>query len=221
MKELETAIIAAFNKMAESGAIEKIIEEKISKTVDSILDSALKSYSDFGKDLEKTIKDGLKVDLKKLDLLEYNHIILAIIKKKLDHSVLTVGKERLEKEMEELLASPPAEVKLSALVEMLKEGADDRSGSECTCIVEGSISDGWGHVYLDKNDDKDKHQCDYRLAYTDKGEVYSIHIDGRDPKESLFIGPLYGFERSLFQMYVAKTRLIVDRDDVDTYYSGD
>lgn len=219
MKELELAIVAAFNTMAENGTIQKIVEEKIKKTVDSILDDALRSYSDFGKELSKTIREGLNVDMRQLGLVGYNDIVLKIIKEKLDNSIEVVGRARIEKEMEELLATPPAEIKLSQLVEQLKKGDLSDDKYKCTCIVDWGNNDGWGRVYLDESE-RDKRACAHQLAFTADGEIYSISIDGRDPNKKLFIGPFYNFERSLFQMYVAKTRLIVDEDQVNTYYPG-
>lgn len=220
MKELETAIVAAFTKMAETGAIEKIVAEKIAKTVDSILDDALRSYSDFGKQLKETINASLHVDMKGLSLTGYNDIILKIIKAKLDNSIEIVGAARIEKELEELLAAPPAEIKLSELVEQLKNGRTGGDWYQCTCIVDWGSNDGWGRIYLDEDGDKSKRDCDHELAFTKDGEIYSISIDGRDPSKKLFIGPFYSFERSLFQMYVAKTKLIVDENEVETYYPG-
>jgi hypothetical protein len=224
MKELETAIVAAFNKMAETGAIQTIIENKIEKTVADILDGILKSYSDFGKNLATHIQQSLNVDLSQLGLVGYNDIVLKIIKAKLDDSINIIGKNRLEKELSELLVNPPAEIKLSQLVTDMKESYQDRGYSQCTCIVEDSaysstICQAYLRIYLDAKE-KDKNSCEYRLGVTDKGEVYSFNISGRDPAKTIFVGPSYGFDRALFQMYTAKTKLIVDEDEVERYYPG-
>jgi hypothetical protein len=220
MKELESAIVAAFTKMAETGAIQAIIEKKIEKTVDEILGDALRSYSDFGKNLSEVIKGAMNVDLRQLGLVGYNDIVLKIVKAKLDHSMEVFGKAQIEKYLEELLKCPPAEIKLSELVEQLKEAHSDDERYECTCIVEWGKSDGWGRVYLDKNGDKRKYDCEHSLSFTKEGEIYSFSIEGRDPSKKIFCGPFYGFERTLFQMYAAKTRLIVDEDDVEIHYPG-
>lgn len=220
MKELETAITAAFTKMAETGAIQKIIEQKIEKTVEDILGDLLRSYSDFGKGLKETIQNSLNVDLRELGLAGYNDIILKIVKTKLDASMEVFGKEQIEKDLEELLKSPPAEIKLSELVEQLKEGHEDEDHYQCTCIVAWSDTDGYGRVYLHEDGEKSKSQCSYELAFAKNGRIYSFSIEGRDPSKKIFCGPFYGFERTLFQMYTAKTRLIIDEDDVDIYYPG-
>lgn len=220
MKELESAIVAAFSKMAETGAIQTIIEKKIEKTVEEILSEALRSYSEFGKGLTGIIKASLNVDLHQLGLVGYNDIILKIVRAKLDTSMEVFGKAQIEKDLEELLKSPPAVIKLSELVEQLKEKHCDGDFHECTCIVDWGNSDGWGRVYLDKDADKRKNDCEHSLAFTKEGEIYSFSIDGRDPSKKIFCGPFYGFERTLFQMYAAKTKLVIDKDEVDIYYPG-
>ena len=220
MKELEVAIVAAFTKMAETGAIQTIIEREIERTVGDILHSSLQPYSDFGKSLGKTIKSALNVDLDRLGIAGYNDTILKIVKTKLDSSMELFGKAQIEKDLEELLKVPPKEIKLSQLVEQLKDHYGDH-GRECTCIITHDMRmDGWGRVYLHKNDRVEKSDCEYEMAFTADGEVYSVSIDGRDPSKKIFCGPFYGFERDLFQMYAAKTRLIIDEDDVDIYYKG-
>ena len=45
-------------------------------------------------------------------------------------------------------------------------------------------------------------------------------LEGCDPSKKIFCGPFYGFDRLLFQMYAAKTKLIIDEDDVNTEYPG-
>jgi len=222
MKELEDAMVAAFRKMAKAGTIQEIIEKQISKTVEEILSNALKSYSDFGRNMEKVVKESMNVDLKGLGLSGYNDIILKIIKTKIDNGMETFGKAQIEKDLEELLKAPPAEIKLSELVEQLKQDAigPDRQCGECTCIIEWSNTDGYGRIYLDEDYMKEKRSCAYELAFSKDGEVYSFSIEGRDPSKKIFCGPFYGFERLLFQMYTAKTKLIVDEDGVNTFYPG-
>ena len=219
MKELETAIVAAFATMTKTGAIQQIIEKEIERTVGDILHSSLNSYSGFGKQLEKVINDSLNVDMEQLGITGYNYTILNIIKSKLDSSIEVIGRAQIEKDLEELLQCPPKEIKLSQLVEQLKNNYDEIH-DECTCIVSTSTPDGWGRIYLHKQSSVNRRDCEYVLAYTADGEIYNISIDGRDPSKRIFCGPFYGFERTLFQMYAAKTRLIIDEDEVNIYYNG-
>jgi hypothetical protein len=42
------------------------------------------------------------------------------------------------------------------------------------------------------------------------GEVFHLSFQNQDVEKHLFAGPFYNFERSLFQMKAAKTRVILD-----------
>lgn len=223
MKEMELAVVAAFNKMAEDGAIQKVIEEKLAATVSEVVGKVLGRYSDFSKKLEDHVAATLNVDLCELNLVGYNETVLKIIRQQLDDSINTIGRARMEESMKELLSNPPAEITLSQLVEEMKKANEREGYYECTCIVENSntsFCSDYKRVYLDKEGGKDKRECDIQLAITGSGEVYSFSIRGQDLKTTIFAGPFYGFDRTLFQMYAAKTKLIVDEDEVNRNYPG-
>lgn len=223
MKEMELAVVAAFNKMAEGGAIQKVIEEKMAATVAEVIGKVLGRYSDFGKKLEDHVAASLNIDLCDLNLVGYNETVLKIIRQQLDESINTIGRKRMEESMKELLSNPPAEITLSQLVEEMKKANEDRGYYECTCIVEysdTSFCSDYKRVYLDKEGGKSNRECDIQLAVTGSGEVFSFSIRGQDLKATIFAGPFYGFDRNLFQMYAAKTKLIIDEDYVNRNYPG-
>lgn len=226
MKELESAVVAAFGTMAASGALQKVIEDEIAETVSKCVGNVLGGYSDFAKELEATIKTALHVDMKDLGLVGYNDIVLKIIKRKLEDSINLVGRQRIEKELNELLVNPPAEIKLSVLVDQFKESIDrEMYEQRITCIVDTSDSTGlcpgYAHIYMDKESGKGKYSCNIQLDVTPTGEVFGMKISGTDVKNSLFIGPNFGFERSLFQLYAAGTKIIIDAEEVDDYCHDD
>lgn len=216
MKELEEAIVNSFRKMRENGTIEKIIEAKLEKTVSEIFDEVLRSYSDFGKKLKETVETTLKVDFSQLGFDGYNDIVLKIIQRKMDSAIGLVVRAKLEEGLDDLFKTPPTEIKLSELVNQMK-GDEFDEREECTCIVKHRDR-GYGRVYLDECPNKNYDECKYEIAFDDKGTVYQISIDGYKQKEKLFVGPFFGFERTLFQLYAAKTKLIVDEDAVELSY---
>jgi hypothetical protein len=227
MKEMEIAVTAAFTTMAASGALQKVIEENVTKAVSECVKNTLGSYSDFSKALNEHVKTALNVDFRELGLTRYNEIVLKIIKAKLADSINTVGVQRLEKEMGELLVNPPAEIKLSALVEQFKRNLDryDRRDGRITCDVNTAdstgICPGYAHIYMDKESGKSRYSCEIQIDVTPAGKVFGLKIGGTDIKNTLFVGPHFGFERSLFQLYAAGTKIIVDGDDIDDYCGGE
>lgn len=187
MKELQQAISTAFSNIVAAGAIEKAIEEKLTKTITSILDEELRSYSTFSEQLKKHVKTALQVDFHNLGLPGYNDLILKIIRQQVDAQLNATIKTQIEKQMKELLAPAPDEIKLSQLVEeFIKDEHTNRQYRPCSCdesdritliVREASItSSKFYHIYLDKESDTEHYKCPYQIDVHD-GQVYSVQID--------------------------------------------
>ncbi|WP_325753522.1 hypothetical protein [Burkholderia pseudomallei] len=232
MKELQQAVSTAFSNIVAAGAIEKAIEEKLTKTITSIIDDELRSYSTFGEQLKEHVKTALQVDFRNLGLPGYNDFILKVVRQQVDAQLDATIATQIEQQMKELLAPAPAEIKLSQLVEeFIKDEHTDRQYSSCSCdesdritlIVraESGFTSKFHHIYLDGEYGTESHDCPYRIDVHD-GRVYSIQLDRKDPSKTLFVGPMRGFKRRLFQLYAAGTKLIIDGDEnsINTYYPG-
>lgn len=227
MKQLQQAVTESFNKIIESRVIEAAIEKKLTETIGAIIDSELRSYSDFGKQLSEHVKSALQVDFSHLGLASYNDIILKMIRRQVDGQIGNVIAAQVEAQMKDLLAPAPAEITLSKLISNFIEFS---KSDACSCDAPERISlhveksSYGGHwISFDEKPGKTPYQCDYRLGVSDPdGKIFALHLEQRDTRKALFVGPIYGFERSLFQMHVAGTKLIVDgnEDDIDTSYPG-
>ncbi|MCA8048055.1 hypothetical protein [Burkholderia arboris] len=227
MKELEQAVSNAFSNIVTSGTIENAIEEKLTKTITSIVNDELQSYSEFGKQLSEHVKKAVQVDFSKLGLPGYNDLILKIIRKRVEEGLNEQIERHVATQLDELLAPAPEEIKLSELVaDFIKFQAEKQSYS-CSCDLPDRITltvdteGSFTHIGLDKEAGIDRYRCPWRIDTMD-GRVYSVRINEIDPKNALFIGPIYGFERKLFQLYAAGTKLVIDCDvdDIDTSYPG-
>lgn len=229
---LRGEMIAALDRLIASGKIERALDENLEKTVGAVLSSELRQYSDFGKTLEALVKEAIKLD-DKLGIPGYNDLVLKIVKQKLDAVADKAIRDGLDKQLSELLAMPPESVKLSKLVSDFIEYAEnhkehEREGSsDITLIVDDPKSYSTGgavhrSIYLDPEGGKEKYDCAIKLDTMD-GQVHSVRVDGKELKERLFIGSLYGFERSLFQFAAAGTKIEFDREagHIDTAYPGD
>lgn len=217
MKELEQAITTAFADMVDSGKLKKTIEDAVQGSVARALTDCFHSYSPFHKSLSEHINKSLGVDLSSLGLSGYNATLLQIIKAKLDANICRFADEQFAKSLEKLLADAPPEIKLSDLVEKFRRFANDENecdnGISCHLVMSEGSCRGYGRLHLDIKSGKDAWNCRYHISFADKGEIYNISLpDSGDPSKRIFAGPFYGFDRMLFQMYAAKTKLILDRD---------
>jgi hypothetical protein len=215
MKELKQLVSEAFDRIVASGAIEQAIEKKLTDTITSAIDEQLRSYSDFGKDVKEQVAKAIGVDLSLAGLPTYGHLVTEIIRRQVEAQMHGEFAARLEKDIAALLAPAPAEISLEALVEeFIKAHEEGREGRKFTLLIE---DDGCGfqYVYLDPSERTDKYSCNYRIG-VHKGEVFSLNFGRQDVQKNLFIGPLGGFEKLLFQLFHAKSKLAIPAG-IDTY----
>lgn len=222
MQQLQDAVVAAFQKMAAEGKIDEMIEKHLAETIDRIICDILRNYSDFGKALQKKIETDLNIDLSKLSFDGYNDVVLKILSRKLNHIADETIKKQMTDFLGKLLQEPPAEIRLSTLMEDFmechEEEARDQGWDSPSLHVESSDSR-FIHVYIDKVPDKDKYECAYSMMIFD-GNISNVKIEGKDVAKTMFIGPLYDFDKLIFQLYAAKTNIIVDIEDGDICYPG-
>lgn len=221
MEDLKAAVATAFANVVASGAIEQAIEKQLTDTISSAIRDHLREYSDFGKAIKLKVQQAACANLEELNLPSYNDLILQVIRRQMDGAMQSDAAKQLEENMAQLLVSPPAEVTLEQLLDdFINQHKEDKAGEEFTLLFKRQYGSTW--IYLDEDGGKSEYQCAYRIAVDSEGKVYALTLDGKDVQKTLFMGPFYRFERTLFQLYAAKSKLIVGRDaqphDFDTSF---
>lgn len=219
MKELKQLVSEAFDKIVVSGAIEQAIEKQLAETISSVLRGQLRSYSDIGKVIEAQVKASLNIGT--MELPSYADLIGKIVRRQVEAGMQNEATRQLEQNISELLAPAPAEITLDQLIDdfiksRLDQSYSDIRGDSFTLIIEhaeGSTA-GYKHIYIDCEYGTSKYSCAIQIDVKPSGEVYGLKLGGKDLKDQLFVGPLYDFERKLFQLFTAKSKLIVP-DDAD------
>jgi hypothetical protein len=223
MEQLQQAVAAAFQKVVDSGAVEAAIEKNIAETIQGLVRDQLRPYSPFAKALNEQVAKALQVDLSRLDLPSYGQLILNIVRRRVEAETDNQLAKVVEKQLSELLATAPAEISLQQLVEQfIEEHADDEAerNERITLIVDGRDY-GMRWIYMDKAERKDKYSCAIRFLHNhETGKISALRLDGAEVEKTLFIGPLYRFERALFQMHAAGTRLTGVEEHIETNYPG-
>ncbi len=225
MEQLTAAVTDAFNKVVASGAIELAIEKQLTETVNSVISTHLRSYSPFAKLLEERVSKALQVDFDKIDLPSYGDMILKIVRAKVaEHADEQLAKT-VQDELGKLLVKAPEQITLTDLVAQFIEHNTDRyNGGEqhesITLIVEDATY-GSRWIYMDPEPDKDKYECAIRFLLSNQDQkISALRLDRKEVSKTIFVGPLYGFERSLFQMHTAGTKLVGADEYIDTNYPG-
>ena len=221
MTDISTAVETAMANLVGSGRIEKAIEETLARTISDCIDQHMRSYSEFGKAISEKVKAAIGADLGRISLPEYHAIVLELVSRKLHEFIKDQGTKQFEEMLGELLEPAPPEIKLSQIVTDFKDWVadrydyEDRSDSEITVILEepeySFSTTRW--VYLDKDANKRKYDCEFAFLIAADGRVSAIRCKGKNAKEDLFLGGYYGFERTLFKLHVGATTVIVDTYD--------
>lgn len=211
-------ISAAVTAKMTPDFIEKEVNSRVEKLVVECIDKAFRSYSDTAKQVEEAVTAALKVD--KLDLPSYGAMVTAMLKSQIETVVSPLVSGRLAADMEDLLKLAPTEIKLSEIVNDMRQEHEggDKWGDVITVILEEpSYRSRW--LYLDEEDhydDRNKHKCRHRLLLNEDGTVSGGWIDTKDLTKSTWIGRSYGLGQRLRAFIACNTKIILDIDDVVT-----
>jgi hypothetical protein len=228
---LTGAVQAAMRSLVESGRINEMIEAKLGKLVESVLEDQFLSYNgEFGKQVKVALTEAIAFDPTTLNLPSYNAVIVDILRRKFDAIIDQRARDGMSKMVDDLLREPPEEIKLSELVEEYKLHVrgygNEKAGKNVSVVVkreERSFGSEWVDIGLAEAPNLTSHdlyKCDFRLSSrkdkTDKGlRVFTAYLGTTDLSKHLFLGDVYGFERKLFQLWAAKTPLVLDEEAVD------
>lgn len=222
MNNLQEMLNASLASMFESGKAQEIVDAHVERMLKDAVANVTRSYSEFGKTLEAKLVEHLKVDFEKIDFPAYNHLVTQVVQRALRHTLQEDAAKKLEADIREMLAGEiPAEITLSQLVGELKQWAREdcyeARGKHAVTALVGEFKYGSRYVYLDPLPDKENYQCSFHLLIDEAGTLRSARLEGKNVEKGLFLGGLYGFEKTIFRLYTAKTRLIIDTDEPDVY----
>lgn len=224
--DIQVIVQQQLEKIIKEGKLEDIVRDKIEKTAEEVVQDLVRSYSDFGKGLKEEINKAFKIDFEKISAVDYNHIVVTIVKEHLDKRLLESVKGPIAKEIDEYLGPlEKKEWKLSEIIEKFKQDEieDRNDGGEISLHVEKS-SYGSTHISFDKEDGKRRYDCEFEMSLNTKtGVAYSFRAGKYNPHNGdLRTASLHGsFEKFLFRLYAQRVSITVDDCDTEYYYDND
>jgi len=217
--DIEKVVAEEFAKIVETDFIRDQIKEQLEKTVKESIINSIRSYSDFGKELDKKVKEALKLGSMDISLPEYNQFVCTWVMEIVNRQIVDIGKAQIEANLKEFFQPlEKSEWKISEIIEKFKKGMeDDGESGEITFIAEPSNScKGYVHYYFDSDSGKERYRCEYQLDINENG-VYAAKI--KDEKtEEMKMPTLFGFDSFMFQLFATKAKIIDDSDSVETGY---
>lgn len=226
--DFRSAVVDALDRLIASDAVTKMIEQQLEKTMRDIVEHELRSYSDFGKRLTEEVKKSLALN-GSLDLPSYNDAIIKVVRAQLE----TMTKDTIQKQVAEnlvaLLEPAPESITLSDLTAKYIEQLKRMQSSGCVCYGDSheitlrvDESDyGFKYVELSDEPNKSRYGGDIRIGVDKDGKVFSLAFRDQDLEKRMFVGPFHGFEKMLFQMKAAGSKLVFDEepDYISTSYA--
>lgn len=237
MPELDDIARIAVEAFMKSPEATTKIAAVVKKECESAIENALRWNTPFAKAVGEAVNKALVLH-GEIDLPSYNDTILKIVENCVKTGTEKAIERQVAERMKELLTPAPEKIKLSELLEQYREQLKDHDyGCECDgekhFVVE-LADEKQGFFYVRLNEEKHSTLTTYKTwdiqfgihltransneegkKYLREGELFSLSFKNAETEKKMFIGPIYNFERSIFQMKAAKTKVIIDREDAD------
>lgn len=224
MIDLNKMIADSLAKMESSGGFQEIVDKQLEKTMSNIVKDLFGEWSDFSKELKSEVGQKMKINLDRLNLQSYNHLILESIKDKLANEIENEGVAKIKSLIEGLLIDSKTEYKLPELIKQLAKeiedfdeiGYDERH--EMSLHIDDSFGSYW--IGMDAREDRGEYECKYRLFVSEEGRIYSVKInddkygrgENNDFDVKTVLRGLDGLGETLFKIYASGAKLIIDED---------
>lgn len=206
---------------------EKILEEKLKTSIEKTIEIAVgevygSRYSNFGEALKKELSDSLSINLKKINIPQYNCLIGNALKNIVKKNIKKLSEENMQKLTEQLImGNLEEEYNLSELIEMLKKEADEGEVGGISLHISESGYSNLIFIYIDFEEDKENYDCNYRI-YIDKKEnkISSLKIKDKDMEEIIFAETT--FDGLLTNIFLQGKKINLDNgmneDNYDLHY---
>lgn len=219
------AIIA---KACSAERLQPLMDMAIAEALKSAINEATGYKSEFRKALAAQLTERLPHGLGVDDVAKFQTVLNDAVSKHLHNANATTVQTAFDKIMRDVMPDVPEVIKLSDLLKEARSGFH-KENHEAFYAYWKPSEYGGGWLCLDKNEnpggsgygasitdrDEVKYRANYRIAVNEDGDVYSMHLDGKDLTPKSRPDVIGSFDAVLMAMYVGRTKLDVDIDDDD------
>lgn len=218
MKELVEVAQETITKYFESGAIEKRLDENITKAFNDAIDSAF-SWGQLSKSIKEVVENKLVIAVDDIDLQSYNAIMKEALRGQIAKFTNDQALEGFNKVLEETFGEAPKEISINEIVNKILDSW--RSDDPCDCdsktaSIEFKLdrsSPSIGDSYSLIINDGEEYSSDKFRIYFIGNKLRVSHLSKLNPTR---MGSVEGW---LFNLYAAKTDITglkdFDPDDFD------
>lgn len=219
--DLQSAAQERLAAIIEDGTVNAIIEKQLTATVTSIVKDIFQDYSEFGKQLKKTLSEKMAINMDELKVDRYSAMVLQSIESILVGTTLESSLDNIRDHVRRIVdVLEKKNWKLSEIISKFME-ENSYSDSDATYVAE-EVSHGsyWLRIGEKKSDssryDKPRNS-DYKISLLvdeKTGMVHNVWYESK-PLNILQVDTAYRFEAFLIQLWVSQCIIEVDDDDSD------
>ena len=213
--KIELDLPSIISAAVSAERVQPLIEKAIAEAVKSAISDATGYNSNFRKDLTKQLSDAMPHGLAIDDCAKFQQMLNAAVTAAVQGENAQVIQAAMRTAAKSVMPDVPARIKLSELMVEARSGFHKEKHESFYALLELSESGG-GTLFLDNDEStREKYRADMRISFNKAGEVYALHLDGRDitPKSTpVAVGSFNGL---LLSMYVGRTTIDLDCDEAD------
>lgn len=200
--------------------VQPLIDKAIAEVIKDAISDATGYRSAFREELKKQLAEAMPKGLGIDDCAKFQYMLNAAVTDAVQSENAQVIKVAMSKAAKAVMPDVPAIIKLSQLVEKARSSFHKEKYEAFYALLEMSEYGG-GTLFLDSSEDtREKYRADMRISFNEEGEVYALHLDGRDITPKSAPDVTGSFDGLLLSMYVGRTSLELDCDERDVKSSA-
>lgn len=200
--------------------MQPIIDKAIAEAIRDAINEATGYRSEFRTELKRQLSEAMPHGLSIDDCAKFQLMLNRAISETVQGENAKTMQAAMTEAMKTMIPDVPARIKLSELISAARHGFRKDNHEAFYAHLEMS-NYGGGWLSLDEDEScKDKWRASMRLAFTEKGDVYSLKLDGRDITPKSMPDAVGNFDGLLLSMYVGRTALDLDIDADDVEYAA-
>ena len=116
MNDIQEIVNAKVKLMSDDGSIQEAIEKGVEESIRKAIKNQFDSYGSVAKQIEKSIQDGLQINIKDLPFESYNEQMLVAVKTKMGQHFSSKASSKFMEEIDKTLAPVPQEMTINEFV---------------------------------------------------------------------------------------------------------
>lgn len=218
LTQLVTESVTAYLR-SEAG--QKQVAEQVQRTTEAAVKAATGYGSVFAKTLEAAVLAALQVP-QNFNLTSYNDYVAKVVTKVVHEGMSEAIAAQVEARLERLIPPIPDATSLSAITQMFADqcAAEKKAGDSSVddrITIRLERDGGFTYLYLDKTEKKPNYQCQVQLGVY-AGRIFHLRFGEQRIEQQMFVNPVFGVERYLFQLRASGTPVDADEvEDVSTW----